>query len=152
LCCDILIAITSDKWRIIFLVCFHYELASKSLLNLKNSDDQQIKFAYKSLLYRLIKRAKFLLILSPDIKMVVAIFFDLAANCKDSVDSNRNPLLTLSEATELYLQQYVQYIGEAMPHLLWVYRSLRRNGNLQNFSITLLYIAVCTKGITSCTA
>ena len=130
--CDIVKAFTSDQWRIIFLVCFHYELASISLLNPKNSDDQQIKFAYKSPLYRLIERTKFPLILSPDIKMVVNFYFDLAANCKDSVDSNRNPQLTLSDATEVYWQQCVQYIGDAMPHLQCVYRSLGKNGNLQN--------------------
>jgi len=64
--------------------------------------------------------------------MVVNFYFDLAAKCKDSVDSNRNPQLTLSDGTEVYWQQYVQYIGEAMPHLQWVYRSLGRNGNLEN--------------------
>jgi len=35
-----------------------------------------------------------------------------------------------------------------MPHLLWGYRSLRRNGNLEEFSGTLPYITVGTKGIT----
>jgi len=51
------------------------------VLNTKNSDDQQIKFAYKSLLYRLIKITKFSLILSPDIKMVVTFNFELSAKC-----------------------------------------------------------------------
>jgi len=35
-------------------------------------------------------------------KMVVTFYFDLAANCKESVDSCRNPPLTLSEVTEVY--------------------------------------------------
>ena len=48
------------------------------------------------------KRTKFPLILSPDIKMVVAFYVDLSANCKVCVDTCRKLPLTLSEATEVY--------------------------------------------------
>jgi len=34
--------------------------------------------------------------------MVVTFYFDLAANCKDCVDSSRKPPVTLSEETAVY--------------------------------------------------
>jgi hypothetical protein len=39
-----------------------------------------------------------------------------------------------------------------MSHVQWFYCSLRRNGNLEKFSINIPSITVCTEGITICTA